>query len=406
MPGEIVTELVGLDGYEVADAEYYEWLEPSTAVLRLESTNDDGPWICGDCGQLVDTAYDRTRYPILDLPYGKWKRVYLDVPKVRVNCPDCGVHQQALEFVEWRRGYTNRLKREVQQACRSLRSLVEIAGCYGLSPYQVKTIDRAYLSEELPDPDYDSVRWIGVDEFSLKKNHHYATRVVDLDTRETLWIGEHRTSATLGAFYEEFKAQGGDLNQIEAVCIDDWRPYRSATETHVPHAQIVQDPFHLIRRMNDVIDAVRTRCRREATGDPKDLLKRTKRLCLKAPEELNEAGKDRLERIFGAHPELGTVHMFREDLRRLWDQPNEREGRQWLEHWLHRALESGIEELAECARKLKKKQQEIAAGCSYGLNTSIVEGLNNTTKALKRVAFGFHDHEYFFLKIRALSLGG
>jgi transposase len=62
--------------------------------------------------------------------------------------------------------------------------------------------------------------------------------------------------------------------------------------------------------------------------------------------------------------------------------------------------------LKEYAQKLLKRKEEIVAGCTYRLNTSIVEGLNNTTKVLKRIAFGFHDHEYFFLKIRALSLGG
>lgn len=405
MPNDIVSEMVGIEGYEVVDATYHEWLDPSTAILRLEPT-EDGPWICGECGEVVETAYDRQRYPILDLPYGKWKRVYLNVPKVRVDCPDCGIHQEALEFVEWRRGYTTRLKREVARVCRKLRCLVEIAGAFQLSPYQVKSIDMDYLTHELADPDFHAVRWIGVDEFSLKKGHVYATRVVNLETRETLWIGEGRKSETLEAFYEEFEANGGDLTQIEAVCIDDWRPYRSATQAKVPHARIVQDPFHLIRRMNDVIDAVRNRCRRESSGEKRDLLKRTKRLCLKAPEDLDESGTDRLEKIFEAHPDLGMVHRMREDLRDLWDQPDEEAGLRWMEQWLTQAEESGIEELADFGRKLEKKKREIAAGCAYGLNTSIVEGLNNTTKALKRVAFGFHDMDYFFLKIRALSLGG
>lgn len=405
MQDDIISKLVGIEGYRVVDAEYYEFLDPATAKLKLEATNE-GPWICSECGQLVDSKYDTQRYNILDLPYGKWERVYLDVPKARVNCPDCGVHQEALDWLQWRRRYTCRLKKEVALACRKLRSLVEIAGSYNLSPYQVKQIDLDYLNNQLSEPDYSKVRVIGVDEFSLKKGHNYATRVVDLETRETLWVGRKRKAETLEAFYDEFEACGGDLSQIEAVCIDDWRPYRSATEKRVSHAQIVQDPFHLISRMNDVIDAVRNRCRRKSTGKKEEILKRTKRLCLKAPEKLNEAGKQRLEEIFEVHPELGFVHMLREDLRRLWDQPDKKRGREWLESWLQKAFESGIEEIEEFARLLAKKGNEIAAGCAYGINTSIVEGLNNTTKALKRVAFGFHDTEYFFLKIRALSLGG
>ncbi len=39
------------------------------------------------------------------------------------------------------------------------------------------------------------------------------------------------------------------------------------------------------------------------------------------------------------------------------------------------------------------------------LNTSVVEGINNTIKVLKRRAYGYRDEEYFFLKIRAAFPG-
>ncbi|MDN8012639.1 transposase, partial [Burkholderia multivorans] len=41
------------------------------------------------------------------------------------------------------------------------------------------------------------------------------------------------------------------------------------------------------------------------------------------------------------------------------------------------------------------------ARCRHSLNTSIVEGINNTIKVIKRRAYGYRDEEYFFLKIRA-----
>ena len=34
------------------------------------------------------------------------------------------------------------------------------------------------------------------------------------------------------------------------------------------------------------------------------------------------------------------------------------------------------------------------------LHTSVLEGINNNIKVLKRMAYGFRDAEYFFLKIR------
>ncbi|MDW9249607.1 transposase family protein [Burkholderia cepacia] len=43
----------------------------------------------------------------------------------------------------------------------------------------------------------------------------------------------------------------------------------------------------------------------------------------------------------------------------------------------------------------------ILARCRHPLNTSVVEGINNTIKVIKRRAYRYHDEEYFFLKIRA-----
>ena len=34
------------------------------------------------------------------------------------------------------------------------------------------------------------------------------------------------------------------------------------------------------------------------------------------------------------------------------------------------------------------------------LHTGILEGVNNKTKVIKRIAYGYRDEEYFFLRIR------
>ncbi|CAJ3628976.1 ISBma1, transposase [Burkholderia pseudomallei] len=47
----------------------------------------------------------------------------------------------------------------------------------------------------------------------------------------------------------------------------------------------------------------------------------------------------------------------------------------------------------------------IVARCRHPLNTSVVEGINNTIKVIKRRAYGYRDEQYFFLKIRAAFPG-
>ena len=66
---------------------------------------------------------------------------------------------------------------------------------------------------------------------------------------------------------------------------------------------------------------------------------------------------------------------------------------------------SGIAALAHFAAKLKAYLHGILSRCRHRLNTSIVEGINNTIKVIKRRAYGYRDQEYFFLKIRAAFPG-
>jgi transposase len=53
------------------------------------------------------------------------------------------------------------------------------------------------------------------------------------------------------------------------------------------------------------------------------------------------------------------------------------------------------------ARNLKAHLATILAHCRWRLSTSLLEGINNKIKVIKRVTYGFRDEEYFFLKIRA-----
>jgi transposase len=74
--------------------------------------------------------------------------------------------------------------------------------------------------------------------------------------------------------------------------------------------------------------------------------------------------------------------------------------KKWFDAWYRRAIYSKIEPLKKFARMLKKHLQGILAHCKYPIHTGVLEGINNKIKVIKRVAYGYRDEEYFFLKIR------
>ena len=66
---------------------------------------------------------------------------------------------------------------------------------------------------------------------------------------------------------------------------------------------------------------------------------------------------------------------------------------------------SQIEPLKKFARNLKNYIPGILSHCRWPLHTSVLEGINNKIKVIKRMAYGFRDDEYFFLKVRQVFPG-
>ncbi|MET5115790.1 transposase, partial [Burkholderia pseudomallei] len=58
---------------------------------------------------------------------------------------------------------------------------------------------------------------------------------------------------------------------------------------------------------------------------------------------------------------------------------------------------SGIAAVQKFAQRLQGDWHGIVARCRHPLNTSVVEGINNTIMVIKRRAYGYRDEQYFFL---------
>ncbi|HDU6294035.1 TPA: transposase [Klebsiella aerogenes] len=76
-----------------------------------------------------------------------------------------------------------------------------------------------------------------------------------------------------------------------------------------------------------------------------------------------------------------------------------------MDEWYRQSQESGIRALKQFADRLKGYVSGIIASATHRLNTSVLEGMNNKIKVIKRMAYGYRDNDYFFLKIKAAFPG-
>ena len=107
------------------------------------------------------------------------------------------------------------------------------------------------------------------------------TLVYDLSRRRLVWVGEHRDTATMTAFFHWLGPRRA--RSIQVVCCDMWAIYLEAVQQHLPHAQVVFDRFHVVQHLHRAVDQVRRDTWRTLSGLAKVAFKRTRWLWLKNP---------------------------------------------------------------------------------------------------------------------------
>jgi transposase len=150
-----------------------------------------------------------------------------------------------------------------------------------------------------------------------------------------------------------------------------------------------------------VIDRVRVdeanRVRRDTQA--RKVIKGARWLLLRNREHVRPEDRVRLRDLLQANRRLAAVYILKDDLKHLWQYTYPGAAVRFFDEWYQRAMRSRIEPLKGFARHLRDKLTGILAHCRYPLHTSLLEGINNKIKVLKRMAYGYRDDGYFFLKI-------
>jgi transposase len=374
---------------------------------------------CSRCGTPVEAVHDVTERRVRDLPLMAYD-VWLVFPQARLRCPRCGPSAEDIPWLDRYQRMTKRLAETLARLAQVL-PLTRVAELYHVSWDTVKQIDKRALAARLGPleaSDLSGVRRIAIDEFALRRGQRYATLVVDVDTKRVIWVHRGRDAEALSAFFAALGVEG--RARIQAVVIDLARPYVKAVRTHCPQAAIVYDLFHALAWYTaDVLDRVRMdeanritlpsrhRHRRRAehrrrflTGKGVRWLLLRDRGTLRSPAE-----RVRLDELLAANRSLFIVYVLKEDLRSLWRLRDPAAARHDWQSWYARACESGIPALVRFANRLVLIAQYIINHALHPLHTSLLEGMNNKIKVMKRMAYGYRDEDYFFLKIRAAFPG-
>jgi transposase len=361
--------------------------------------------LCSGCGQAVSKVHDHVERWVQDLPILD-AQTHLLVWRRRVRCPRCGPKLEALPWLGRYCRVTRRLAQSVGRLCE-VASIKHVAGFFGLSWWTTKSIDKQYLREKLGPENLSGVEVIAMDEIAIHKGHRYATVIVEPRIKRVLWVGQGRGKASIRPFFQLLGRAG--CSRLRAVAMDMNGAYETEVRARCQQAEIVYDLFHVVAKYGrEVIDPVRRDEARRVAGDDaaRRVIKGSRWLLLRNRENIKrQEDRIRLDDLLAANRSLMVVYVLKDDLKQLWQYHYPKAALRFWRGWYRRAMRSGIEPLKRFAQRLRPYLHGILAHCRYRLHTSLLEGINNKIKVIKRMAYGFRDHEYFFLKIRAAFPG-
>lgn len=380
-----------------------EQADGSLLIELLEDAKHEAR--CGACDMPCALVHERNWRQIRERDWFD-RRVWLRVPVRRMDCHHCGA--RAAERIGWLNRHarlTERLRAWVE-ALAELLPIAPVAQLTGLHWHTIKEIDKARLQRKYGDFEGRGVRRLVMDEFALHKGHRYATVVMDAQTMRVLWVGEGRSREAIRPFFELLGEEG--CQRIEAVAMDMNTAFDLEVRKHCPNAEVVYDLFHVVARFGrEVVDRVRVDQANALKDQPaaRQVVKRSRWLLLRNHDNLKAEQAVKLDELLAANAPLALVYLLKTALKEIWFARTIRAGaRQWRD-WYRMAIESGLTPVIQFARRLRPYLRGILASAIYPMNSSILEGVNNRIKVIKRMAYGFRDSAYFFLKIKAAFPG-
>lgn len=385
----------GIRGYRYTRTEYVE----GKVIFHIEQPREQ--LCCAACGSAKIVLRGHQDRLFRHVPIGT-KQVWIQFPVPRVECRDCGkVRQVKVSFADPRRRYTRGFVRYVLELSPHM-TIKHVARHLGASWDTIKEIQKTHLERHYARPPLKHLRKIAIDEISTRKGHVYLTVVLDLESGAVVFVGDGKGADALLPFWKRLRASHA---RVQAVAIDMSPAYIQAVQKHLPDADLVFDRFHLVKLLNDKLSQLRRDLYREAQGQlQKDVLKGTRWLLLKHPQNLDESRdeKVRLEEALHLNASLAAAYYLKEDLRQLWEQPHKTAAKKFVNSWYERAMSSGIRAMQQFARTLAGGLLGILNWFRHHISTGPLEGTNNKIKTMKRQAYGFRDQEFFKLKIYAL----
>jgi transposase len=346
-----------------------------------------GKFPCPVCGTL-SPAHDTVEKQWRHLNFFQYE-AYLHARVPRVKCPNsgCGVKLVQVPWARAGSGFTLLFEALVMTMVRDMPVNV-IASLFAVTDKRLWRVLDSYVALARAQEDHSEVQRVGFDETSAKRGHDYVTLFFDLDARKLIFGAEGRDNATVKEFVADLKVHGGAPENITDAAIDMSAAFIKGVKEQLPNAETTFDPFHVIKLMNDALAKIRAE---EARLFP-EILKKSRYLFLKNPENLTAEEEQRLDAIIASQNLKSTeAYLHKLNLQNVYFAASRPEAETLLASWHAQAAGSSIRLIKKMAATVKEHWNGILSHFDSELSTGFLEGVNSLIQAAKVRARGYRN---------------
>ena len=255
-----------------------------------------------------------------------------------------------------------------------------------------------YIQKGLYEADHTHVTCLGIDETSRKRGHEYITLFVDLENRKTIHIAPGKGHETITTFVHSFQDSKGKVDHITDVSCDMSPAFIKGIKQEFPKAQITFDRFHIMKLVNEAVDAVR---RAEVSAQP--ALRKSRFALLKNEANLTQSQKKKRDYISQLNLKTSRALRMRDAFQEVYKAVTLEVFTHSLHEWYQWIVRSQLEPFKKLGRTIKKHMYGILQWKVSQINNGILEALNSVVQAAKRKARGYGEKHF---KIMAYFLTG
>lgn len=386
------------------DTSLYQQILGDTSPWRVDSVRLDAKaltvevflsvdsktlWACPECRERMHIKEWRTR---------RWRHLdscqFKTVLQADVPVVECQQHGSQTVQVPWAEKSSRftllfeRFAIEVLAACPASRA----AELLNISWDEADGIKTRAVKRGLARRSLDDLEYVCVDEKVAGKGKAMTVVTGILKGKpQALFIADGCSSESLNTFWDWLGPER--CKQIKAVSVDMGKAYPCSVRQYCAHAELIYDPFHIMKMLNKAVNEVRSRemltgCRRN-----KEQLKGTRQLWLWGEEHLPERYAERFEQLKNSALKTAKAWSLKELWRSFRYCVDEADGRAYFKKWYRQVMASKLEPLKSVARTLKKYIDGIVTVLKYRFCNAMAEGMNSRIQLMVQKACGYRNKE-------------